>query len=512
MIKTKLIAMYDNAVRTMSMLIASRALGKNTLTGCPTVADYGNQLPAALALQAALDTLIQSAHEKKLNPGLLLHTIDNIIDRYPFILAGKTRSDTADKEAKLLSELFLRLASTIRDTRDQNEDEYSAVSYLEHRIRTALTERINHKTPQPVDPHTLSTYTLPELTALARKTGADIPAALNNRPALDTRFLNRCIENYSKQIQIDTIVRHHHLHDSQQIKHLQVLTYDAATLLINLPRQVQQDLIEKINNNQGHIWNSAFIRGYYYLHYHLHQSPRRDFLLSDLTFPDSNQGNRMIFKETLYEALGQFIRIEHGQFITPMGLDNYAHILSRSNKVSEIKGIFGELITAYYYTKAYDMHILEFGRHIKEGTETIGEIDILALDPEHVLHDIEVKNWSLIGHKPARKVKQKILEQMLNPIRRDYLAQQVIPEYEQKRGIRIQKIQMHASIVSETDQADYLKTRLYDHQIKADIVPLVPDWLNKGMYDPAPKQKTTDTPFRKRIIHAERIKKRDYPA
>jgi Holliday junction resolvase-like predicted endonuclease len=252
-----------------------------------------------------------------------------------------------------------------------------------------------------------------------------------------------------------------------------------------LPFYVQKELLQKFKKNKTRIWNGAFIKGYYFLSQVLEYSKHKKYILKDITFKDKqNQKANVLFKETLYEIFGNFIYLDDGEMEIVPGLKTMASSLKHMGQKSDIKGIFGELIAAYYFKKAYNMTILRLEQRVDtiEGSE--GEIDIIALDKQNIMWDIEVKNWKINTMASCRTLVYKVQKQLNNSARNELLEEFKIM-HEEALGIKIPEIRKKGILVSDSIYNSYIIEVHDDQAIEFEIADLVPDWLTKGLYDPA---------------------------
>ncbi|HAR64497.1 MAG: hypothetical protein DKM50_10180 [Candidatus Margulisiibacteriota bacterium] len=370
-------------------------------------------------------------------------------------------------------------------------DELNSISYFEHRLRNAVISQLYTKIIRygfdEHDNNCLRKFTTRELIELNNAEPKLVIELLletkHDNHLLRRLGVERLLKNINRQFEIEHIILAHTIENQELIEKLKYFTNNALKFFNMLPLNLQKELLEKLNNcTQPRIWNGAFIKGYYFLYNILEYSTQGKHILHDLKFSVNNDV-KILFKETLYEIFGNFVFIEKNHLYVISGIIGMANMLKEMKQQSVIKGIFGELVAAYYYKKAYEMEILEFQKRIETSTGTVGEIDIIALDKNNILWDIEVKNWSVTSIAATETLVRKVTDQLQNKARKKFL-EQLKTEYENIRNIKIATIKRRAILVKDTPYKSHIAKIKNDPSILIEVIDLVPEWLTKGIYNP----------------------------
>jgi Holliday junction resolvase-like predicted endonuclease len=198
-----------------------------------------------------------------------------------------------------------------------------------------------------------------------------------------------------------------------------------------------------------------------------------------------NIQTKIIYKETIFEIFGDFIKTQGKDYIFPTGLDQMALDFLKMEINDACKGFFGELAAAYYYQQALNMEIFAFRVPIlNKHNITKGEIDIIAVDPVNkTIWDIEVKNWSIKSKSTATKISEKIAHQLfLNE--RNSLLLSIKNDIEKQYKMSFKPFRSRAIIV----KSSYFDQTIFDYfrqkypSITIDIIDLMPSWLTKGIF------------------------------
>lgn len=399
--------------------------------------------------------------------------------------SGDARIDELQKKISLLREENYCL----RESEDSDRAlEHNSISFFEHRLKNAIISQIAHKIGTDLHRHQLLKFTTKELFLLNHSEPHIISELLSQTEAdlhlLRRDGVERLIKTIRRRQDELKIIHKFHIQDPALLAKLNNLTNNALKFLRMLPEEKQAELLDQLPRlPHDRIWNGAFIKGYYFLTQLLSQSPQEPFFLKDVRLNSEGSASKILFKETVYEIFGNFIFIDKQQLYVTSGIGGMAKMLKDQKHESIIKGLLGELMAAYYFKKAYEMEILELQKKIDTVQGTVGEIDIIAIDKQHVLWDIEVKNWHITSLAASETLIAKVTEQLRGRERMRFM-QTLKSEYERLRGIKINAIRQRAILVKDTPYKPHLQKLQTDSNILLDVVDLVPDWLTKGIYAP----------------------------